>query len=67
MKCDCLNECGDDHWVRDGKAEPCDYMKKRRAAKKQREEDLVVLRGLADWIQDQDVKATLNRILEELR
>ena len=67
LKCDCLNECGDDPWLRDGRAEPCDRLKERRAQKLQRDEDLVVLRGLADWVHDQDVKATLNRILEELR
>ena len=25
--CDCLNECGDDPWLRDGRAEWCDWAK----------------------------------------
>lgn len=25
MKCDCLNWCGDDPWLQDGRAKPCDH------------------------------------------
>lgn len=30
-KCDCLNDCGDDPWLRDGKADPCEKLLKARA------------------------------------
>ena len=25
QSCDCLNWCGDDPWLKDGRAEPCEY------------------------------------------
>ena len=28
-ECDCLTWCGDDPWLKDGRAEPCAYRKKR--------------------------------------
>lgn len=31
-KCDCLNDCGDDPWIRDNKADPCEHLKARQAA-----------------------------------
>ncbi|MGZ8239523.1 MAG: hypothetical protein ACXWTY_16815 [Methylobacter sp.] len=31
MKCDCLNYCGDDPWLKDRRAEPCDEKKIRDA------------------------------------
>lgn len=30
-QCDCLNECGDDSRLRDGRVEECDWRKSRRA------------------------------------
>lgn len=24
-RCDCLNDCGDDPWLKDGRAAPCEY------------------------------------------
>jgi hypothetical protein len=31
-KCDCLNYCGDDHWLEKGLAEPCKFFKERQRA-----------------------------------
>lgn len=33
-KCDCLNFCGDDPWLQDGRAAPCDKLKARIEAEK---------------------------------
>lgn len=30
--CDCLNDCGDDPWLRDGRSKPCAALLRRRAA-----------------------------------
>lgn len=35
--CDCLIHCGDDPWLRDGRATPCDRMKARTAEQVARE------------------------------
>lgn len=32
MACDCLNDCGDDPWLRDGRSQPCERLRKERAA-----------------------------------
>lgn len=32
-KCDCLNYCGDDPWLNDGRAEPCKSRKSREDRK----------------------------------
>lgn len=29
--CDCLNACGDDPWLADGRSEPCDKFKAQKA------------------------------------
>lgn len=31
-ECDCLNFCGDDPWLKDGRAKPCEALLKVRAA-----------------------------------
>lgn len=36
VKCDCLNYCGDDPWLAQGKAEPCEARKKRALEAQQR-------------------------------
>jgi hypothetical protein len=39
VDCDCLNHCGDDPWLKDGRAKPCQYrLKKQAEAAKAREE-----------------------------
>lgn len=30
MKCDCLNDCGDDPWLKDGRADPCEHLRERQ-------------------------------------
>jgi hypothetical protein len=35
QKCDCLNFCGDDPRIRDGRAEPCEGWKKQEAELKE--------------------------------
>lgn len=34
--CDCLNHCGDDPWLHDGRATPCEGRKQALAAKEER-------------------------------
>jgi hypothetical protein len=29
-KCDCLNDCGDDPWLKDGRAAPCERLQQQR-------------------------------------
>jgi hypothetical protein len=43
-KCDCLNDCGDDHRLREGSVEPCDTLKRER----ERQRELSRLRGIVD-------------------
>ncbi len=38
MKCDCLNDCGDDPALRTGEAELCDHAKKLMAQRKAAQE-----------------------------
>jgi len=45
-KCDCLNECGDDRWVHDGRAEPCEYRLRQLAEREQRQTDIALLTEL---------------------
>jgi len=35
-KCDCLNRCGDDPWLKDGRAVPCDNLVRQREQEHQR-------------------------------
>ncbi len=30
VECDCLNWCGDDPWLKDGRAQPCKALKKQK-------------------------------------
>ena len=31
VTCDCLNDCGDDPWLKDGRSQPCKYLRQRQA------------------------------------
>ena len=46
-KCDCLNYCGDDPWLNDGRAEPCEESKacEKKAAAARAERDRI--KGIA--------------------
>lgn len=66
-KCDCLNECGDDSWLRDGRAEPCADRKREIERLAQRERDKVLLEGLAARLRSQVIKGALTRILKEIK
>lgn len=54
MKCDCLNDCGDDPWLRDGRSQPCERLKKERAAEAKAKEDARQLKhcaiAVSDWL-----------------
>jgi len=66
-KCDCLNECGDDPWIKDGKVEVCDYWKQQQALAQQREDDKKLLGRYSGGLKDKRVAAALDRLLRELR
>jgi hypothetical protein len=65
-KCDCLNECGDDPWLRTGKAEPCDGRKRGLADLAQFDKDLLLLNDLARKVRDKKVAAALERVLRRI-
>jgi hypothetical protein len=49
-RCDCLNDCGDDPWLKDGRAEYCDHWKKRKAEEEARERRADLLqRDASNW------------------
>ena len=48
VKCDCLNYCGDDPWLKDGRAEHCERWKKNHeeaSFKEKESEELTALVG----------------------
>jgi hypothetical protein len=55
MRCDCLNDCGDDPQLRDGRAQPCERLQKERAAAAKAKEDARQLKhcaiAVSDWLQ----------------
>ena len=63
-KCDCLNDCGDDPWLVDGRAEPCDYRKWHLAELEQRRQDIALLTAIASRMRDKEAAAALRRILD---
>lgn len=65
-QCDCLNVCGDDNWLYDGRAEPCDNRKKWLADQEQRRQDIAYLTTLAPRMRNKEAAAALKRILERL-
>jgi hypothetical protein len=65
-KCDCLNECGDDPWLRSGKSDPCDSRKRSLAESAQFGEDLLLLGDLARRVRDREVAAALKRVLRRI-
>ncbi len=46
--CDCLNSCGDDPWVHDGRAKPCKTLVAERAAVAKAKETAANLRKFLD-------------------
>ncbi|UCV02341.1 hypothetical protein [Dechloromonas denitrificans] len=72
--CDCLNWCGDDPWLRDGRAEPCAEAKKREA---DRQEILAIkdrVKALAASAQDKglvvidaELMASIHITMDRLR
>lgn len=38
MECDCLNRCGDDPWIKDGRSEPCENLLAARLKDQQAKE-----------------------------
>lgn len=36
VSCDCLNHCGDDPWLKDGRSKPCEKLKLRQEQERQR-------------------------------
>lgn len=62
-RCDCLNSCGDDPWLLDGRAKPCSKLIQRRAQQKQRQEDIEQLLNFAKTSRNRIVAGALQRIL----
>lgn len=65
-RCDCLNVCGDDNWINDGRAEPCDTRKKWLADQEQRRQDIALLATFVIRLRNKEAAAALKRILERL-
>lgn len=38
LRCDCINVCGDDPWLVDGRSTPCDGQMRERAEKEKRDQ-----------------------------
>ncbi len=69
-KCDCLNECGDDPWLKAGKVKPCESRLKQLSAAKQRQDDIALLVELRDRMNTRRKgrhALALGRLLDELR
>lgn len=56
-ECDCLNDCGDDRRLDDGRVEPCEYRKRRLALREQQVRDLQVARYLIASLREGDTEA----------
>ncbi len=63
MKCDCLNDCGDDPWLRTGQVEPCERLQEVRARRLQLEADIAVLNKLCARLKSKRQSDALRRIL----
>lgn len=50
--CDCLNWCGDDPWLNDGRAEPCQERKERERRAAEEKASKAALVVLLDRISD---------------
>jgi len=68
-RCDCLNECGDDQDVRNGKAQPCAYRLSLLAKKAQESADVEAVQQLIVRLQnssdqpEQELAGALARIV----
>lgn len=53
-KCDCLIHCGDDPWLRNGRAQPCEHLKKEWAATAKAKEEARQLElsaiAVGEWV-----------------
>lgn len=69
--CDCLNWCGDDPWLQDGRAEPCQDRKdrERREAegKVERAHIVAVLDHLADSAVKHGTVSVTGEVMTDLR
>lgn len=54
MSCGCLNFCGDDPWLKDGRAKPCERLQKERDAAAKAKEDAHQLKlsanAVGEWL-----------------
>lgn len=50
--CDCLNWCGDDPWLKDGRAEPCQERKDKERQERAQAAERQRLRALLDRLAD---------------
>jgi hypothetical protein len=66
VKCDCLNDCGDDPWLRDGRSQPCDRLKKERAAAAKAKEDARQLKlsaiAVGEWLEGGSSKTAIQKM-----
>ncbi len=46
-KCDCLNHCGDDPWLKDGRAEPCEKLLAAQLQEKEAVEQIKKVKQIA--------------------
>lgn len=71
--CDCLNACGDDDRLLDGRAEPCAYRKLLLGAQQEQERDIATAEALIESLHrsrnsdKKETAAALNRLLTRVR
>jgi hypothetical protein len=62
VKCDCINDCGDDPWIAQGKCEPCKDYKELQAQRRREEDNALAYRkmvalatAVALWLREESV------------
>jgi hypothetical protein len=63
VKCDCLNECGDDPWLKTGQAEVCDRRAKHLRAEKEHRENIEYLARYVQRSRDRELAAAIAKLL----
>lgn len=66
LPCDCLNICGDDSRVHNGKAAPCDYRRRLIADRAQLLTDVVLLTAFVNSSHNRNVSEALGRVLQKV-
>lgn len=63
MECDCLNRCGDDPWLKDGRSEPCENLLAARLQDQQAKERAEKVEQIANRYGTKGVLSLLDLII----